>query len=497
MGVTLAGQYLTKSRFKIGVECPTKLFYTDDKSYGNLNAENTFLESLAEGGFQVGELAKLYYPGGTEIVTADKGMAAKETLDLLKLDKAVIYEASFKYENLFVKTDIVVKNGNSIELIEVKAKSFDPTEEDPFYGKRKGKDGKQKLSSEWQPYLVDVAFQTYVAKKVFPNMNITSSMMFADKTAAASVNGLNQLFFLDKDEHGRARVLVDERARTQDLGKKILYKIGVDSEVHHVWDMKFDNGMGFEQLVTFLSDICKNHTFADPIIGGHCKGCEFRIGCKHKDDGLKSGFEKCWSVAANLNEKDFDKSFIFDIWNFRKSQALIEERRFFIEQVTEEDILPTTNGESVGLSSSERQWLQVEKLQKKDPKPYINTRALRDEMRSWIFPLHFIDFETTMLAIPFHKDRRPYEQIAFQFSHHVVTKDGTIIHQDEYINKDKGHFPNFDFVRALKKSLENDKGTIFRYAAHENTVLNQIKGQLSLSNEKDRDDRNHSIGTVI
>ena len=47
-------------------------------------------------------------------------------------------------------------------------------------------------------------------------------------------------------------------------------------------------------------------------------------------------------------------------------------------------------------------------------------------------------------------------------------------------------FPNFDFVRALKKNLENDEGTIFRYSNHENTVLNQIRIQLENSNEPDR-----------
>jgi len=113
-------------------------------------------------------------------------------------------------------------------------------------------------------------------------------------------------------------------------------------------------------------------------------------------------------------------------------------------------------------------------------------------MKSWIFPLHFIDFETTMVAIPFHKGRRPYEQIAFQFSHHTVSKVGKIVHQDEYINRTKGHFPNFDFVRALKSALGKDHGTVFRYAAHENTVLCQIRGQL-LDSKEDISDRDELI----
>ena len=55
---------LSKSRFKLGLECPNKLYYTGKKDYANKKNENPFLEALAKGGFQVEELARLYYPGG-------------------------------------------------------------------------------------------------------------------------------------------------------------------------------------------------------------------------------------------------------------------------------------------------------------------------------------------------------------------------------------------------------------------------------------------------
>ena len=51
-------RYLTKSRFKLGLECPTKLFYTKKNIYADNKIGDTFLEALAEGGYQVGELAK-------------------------------------------------------------------------------------------------------------------------------------------------------------------------------------------------------------------------------------------------------------------------------------------------------------------------------------------------------------------------------------------------------------------------------------------------------
>ena len=54
--------FLTKSRFVAALTCPTKLFYMADTDYANQSVEDTFLAALAEGGFQVGELAKQYFP---------------------------------------------------------------------------------------------------------------------------------------------------------------------------------------------------------------------------------------------------------------------------------------------------------------------------------------------------------------------------------------------------------------------------------------------------
>jgi hypothetical protein len=139
------------------------------------------------------------------------------------------------------------------------------------------------------------------------------------------------------------------------------------------------------------------------------------------------------------------------------------------------------------ISNTERQWLQIEKVLAKDDTIFVQKENLKDEMNQWEFPLHFIDFETSTVAIPFNTNRRPYEQVAFQFSHHKVDQGGRIIHANEYINTIPGEFPNFEFLRALKIAL-GDSGTIFRYSTHENTVLNQIRIQLLDGNEHDKDE---------
>ena len=100
-----------------------------------------------------------------------------------------------------------------------------------------------------------------------------------------------------------------------------------------------------------------------------------------------------------------------------------------------------------------------------------------------------IDFETSTVALPFFQEMHPYEPIAFQFSHHVMHENGIVEHRNQSLITRPGHFPNFDFVRDLKDVLDSDTGTIFRWAAHENTILNKIKEQLlkSTNPPSDRD----------
>ena len=135
-------KYLTKSAFKIALSCPHKLYYYGrPDEYENANANDEFLESLAEGGFQVGELAKIYCDVPDDCDLKDI-MGHEESLlrtqELMQRDQVNIAEAAFCFDNLFVRVDILKKNGNHIELIEVKAKSWNP-ETNSFEGESRDK----------------------------------------------------------------------------------------------------------------------------------------------------------------------------------------------------------------------------------------------------------------------------------------------------------------------------------------------------------------------
>ncbi len=45
----------------MALDCITKLYYANNPEYADENMSDPFLESLAEGGFQVGELAKFLF----------------------------------------------------------------------------------------------------------------------------------------------------------------------------------------------------------------------------------------------------------------------------------------------------------------------------------------------------------------------------------------------------------------------------------------------------
>ena len=462
-------KYLTKSKFKLATECPTKLFYTGKKEYANSSLDNPFLEALAEGGFQVGELAKCYYPEGHNIHTLNYDQALEQTNKLLEQENVVIFEAAVKYNNLFIRVDILVKRGNSIKLYEVKAKSIDLTD-DEFLTK----DGTIVLA-KWKPYLFDISFQRHVVRSAFPNSIVTAYLYLVDKKSTAPTEGLNQKFQITEDKNRRKGVKVSSLLNDEDLSKELLCKVSVDEYCDLIFDTDAgadERGISFKDRINEYAKSYDEDIKIKPRLSKECGDCEFKASQEDLDSGKISGFHECWKQQLNWSDKDFDKPNVLNIWNFRNKDKFIQDGKIKFSDIYEEDIKPDES------DTKARQWLQIEKVKNNDDSIWLDTDGLKAEMDSWTFPLHFIDFETTAMAIPFNKGRHPYEGIAFQFSHHIVHEDGRIEHKGEYLNTERGVFPNYEFVRQLKAQLDNDQGTIFKYSNHENTYLNMIYVQL-------------------
>jgi len=464
-------RYLTKSRFKLAAECPTKLYYTGkDSVYRNTKQEDSFLAMLAEGGYQVGELAKLYYPDGIEIEAINHDEAEVRTSELLQRDKVVLFEPAIRFGDLFARVDILVKDGNDYQLIEVKAKSYNSL-------KPKILGSRGDLAADMRAYVEDVAFQGYVFRSAFPQAKLKTFLMMPDKAVKVSIDGLNQLFKI-KRLGNRSKVITSPKAREMEIDKNILALVPTDEFVEKIYKegvKVLGHKRSLPELAHEWAVAYKADQKIKPQPSAQCGKCEFR---SVSGDGIKNGFKECWAEAYKFTEADFAKGTVLDIYNFRGKDKLISDGRVRMTSVLPDDIEEKDEGEH--LSLSQRQWMQIRGIPKNEDRGgfWLAEKEMKQEINSWSYPYHFIDFETSTVAIPFHAGMRPYEPVAFQFSHHIMHEDGRIVHAGEFLLTDPVVFPNFKFAEALKSELDKDSGTVFMWSHHENTILTKIIQQL-------------------
>jgi hypothetical protein len=119
-----------------------------------------------------------------------------------------------------------------------------------------------------------------------------------------------------------------------------------------------------------------------------------------------------------------------------------------------------------------------------NPKQRIQQEAIRTgathvqaaEIHAWLagleFPVHCFDFETMMPAIPLFDGTRPFQQIPFQFSLHIVDSPGTEPRHIEFLPANAVD-PRHDLIEALNAiGLE---GTILAYnMSFEQTRLREL-----------------------
>lgn len=456
---------LTKSLFKMGLECPAKLFYAmRPQEFANASTGDSFIESLAEGGYQVGELAKRMFSDGVEVRSLGHSNQVEETNKLLALPEITIFEGAVAFGNLFARVDIIRKKGPSIELIEVKAKSYDPA------------NTKFLSESSTVPYLRDIAFQRYVFSLAHPELasDIKCALLLPDKSRVATVDGLNQQFPILRQG---GQILFARRAATS-IGDPILTMVPVSMETQSIiaGDIEVPGYTGtFNDAIKFMSQRVETGQMALPPIGPHCSKCQFVSEGNEEPQKLRNGLHECWQMHG-VSAADSRNGTVLDIWKFSRKADLIKSGKLRLKDVCREDISPTPK--AIGLSQSERQWMQISGDLRGQSQFYIDRQLIADEMKTWVYPLHFIDFETSRVAVPFRLGDRPYSTIAFQFSHHVMNDDFSVSHSSQFLDCRPGFNPNLGFIRALIRSLGHDRGTVFMWSGHENTILKDLYGEI-------------------
>jgi predicted RecB family nuclease len=95
--------------------------------------------------------------------------------------------------------------------------------------------------------------------------------------------------------------------------------------------------------------------------------------------------------------------------------------------------------------------------------------TISEELKLLVYPIHFLDFETFNPALPIYMGTHPYQLIPFQWSDHIMEKNGTLRHE-EYL-----HDGFDDPRRSLAINLLNTLGTEGSIVVYSSFELSRIR----------------------
>ncbi|MGD9562945.1 MAG: DUF2779 domain-containing protein [Pyrinomonadaceae bacterium] len=92
--------------------------------------------------------------------------------------------------------------------------------------------------------------------------------------------------------------------------------------------------------------------------------------------------------------------------------------------------------------------------------PAIDRAGIRSELDSLTYPLHFLDYESFMHAVPKFDGTRPYQQMVFQYSLHTIEQPGAEPVHSFHLSRNDGAFPPREIAESLHQRLAGQLGTV-------------------------------------
>lgn len=215
------------------------------------------------------------------------------------------------------------------------------------------------------------------------------------------------------------------------------------------------------KLCDYLSDLPINIASAkelikeknEPIIRLN-KGCHSDNACPFKSYCFKELSEPS---VFNLYNADFNKKLKL----FNSGIVSFDDIAKGLEVLKEQKI-----------KLSEKQLRQVDHCLNKQP-IYVDKPSVNEFLTKVKFPIYFLDFETYYGAFPLFDGNSPFDQTPFQYSIHILHKDGKMDKKDFLAVGDCD--PSFDLAKQLIEDIKNDGGSVVTYnAKFEKGVLSRL-----------------------
>lgn len=463
----------TKHLFMSGCRCPTKLYYkTRPHIYPEREEQWPFIRHVLYNKQQMKGLLKALYPEAVSIERSGYEAASERTERALQRPHAVLFDAGFMTDGLYAKVPLIEKDGDKTAIAIIQTKAFDPEKHSLT-----GRNGK--IHSGWKDYLLDFAYRLYVIRQCRPEWKLEPYLVLPDKTAEARLDRLD-------------RIVAQGEPVKKDSVLNLLAFVPVQHLVDRFWDGREPciedeehplYGVPFEEC---LKSMAGWHADGEKVfsgIGKKCSDCEFRVEQKHLAAGEKSGFRECWK---GILPDESGKEHVFDLIG-AGNRNLIEREIYLQENASVDGDLTPGGIERMNgnLSDRQRRVLQIAKAKGHDVPRELVKPELSEEIRSWEYPLHFLDFEAGSYAVPIRAGHRPYQTVVFQYSCHTLHRDGSLEHSDWLHPADDSH-PNIQFIKALCRVPDLLQGTIIQYSGFERSALKKIYRELDRTSDGKR-----------
>ncbi len=459
---------LSKSDFNLARTCDAKLYFRENR-YPDNGDYSPYVRLLAEGGFMVDALARAQRPDGVLLdPTWDPVADFAMTRELLERDTVTIFQGTLLSGKRLARVDIIEKRGSDVNVIEVKAKSFDAEAhaDDIAKGGKGEFRAKRKPHAHlatWLPKFEDLTFQVLTFEKLFPDLRVHPYIVLIDKTKRTTLDGAPKFFEIvrqiraDGSEHSYAAHFTGD---ANDVAKlDVLTTVDASDDVASLRVEVDAEAARFETLI--------DKPFGSYVttLGTKCTECEFRV----DSSADRSGFAECWGAMATVTPHILELQSIGKVQDANGApiiESLTREGKASLFDIPM-DRLRKKDG-SVG-PQAERQIRQI--THAKSGAEWIDD-TLKDSLASLRYPMHFIDFEASRLAIPYHANMRPYGQVAFQWSVHTVDSPGAAPRHTEWLNA-ADEWPNMTFAQSLRDVI-GESATVLAWSPFERSQLNEI-----------------------
>lgn len=121
-----------------------------------------------------------------------------------------------------------------------------------------------------------------------------------------------------------------------------------------------------------------------------------------------------------------------------------------------------------------KQRLQVEALHQ--GQPTIHTDKIKMFLSSFTYPLFFFDYETLGSLVPYFDGLKPYQQLPFQYSLHILDSPDAELRHEEFLHHDSNN-PAEPLTQALISQI-GDTGTVVTWNMGFEKSCNSLLGEL-------------------